>query len=205
MADSNIIKKALAQALRELMNEIPFEKINVAQICEKCGMNRKSFYYHFKDKYDLVNWIFDTDFITLMTDWEAGDDWSFIERTCHYFYDNRSFYRRALIVRGQNSFSEHFREFLYPLLKNRMQEVAGRDDIHPMCIDFMTDAFECALVRWLTNKDCMPPDQFISIFRALIETTAVDVCKRMDLLNQPPASSLETPSSKSAPAHSERH
>ena len=46
------------EALKGLMAEMPFEKINVSQICERCGMNRKSFYYHFKDKYDLVNWIF---------------------------------------------------------------------------------------------------------------------------------------------------
>lgn len=54
MADSNITKRALATSLKELMVEQPFDKINVAQICERCNMNRKSFYYHFKDKYDLV-------------------------------------------------------------------------------------------------------------------------------------------------------
>lgn len=205
MADSNITKKALAQALRELMGETPFEKINVAQICEKCGMNRKSFYYHFKDKYDLVNWIFDTDFIRLMSNWPPDDEWDFIERLCHYFYDNRSFYRRALMVCGQNSFSEHFREFIHPLLKDRIQAVSGRDDIHPMCIDFMTDAFECALIRWLTDKNCMPADQFIQIFRTLIEETALDVCRHMDAFNQPTVSPSETPSSKSAPGHSEIH
>ncbi len=42
MADSNITKQALAASLRELMEEVPFDKINVAQICERCGMNRKS-------------------------------------------------------------------------------------------------------------------------------------------------------------------
>ena len=65
MADSNITKRALASALRELMQEVPFDKIQVTHICERCDMNRKSFYYHFMDKYDLVNWIFDTEFITL--------------------------------------------------------------------------------------------------------------------------------------------
>ena len=56
MADSNITKRALATSLKELMAEQPFAKINVAQICERCNMNRKSFYYHFKDIYDLVEW-----------------------------------------------------------------------------------------------------------------------------------------------------
>ena len=55
MPDSNITKKALAMAMKELMEQIPFSKISVSDICEKCGMNRKSFYYQFKDKYDLGN------------------------------------------------------------------------------------------------------------------------------------------------------
>lgn len=48
MPDSNITKKALAMAMKELMEQIPFSKISVSDICEKCGMNRKSFYYHLK-------------------------------------------------------------------------------------------------------------------------------------------------------------
>ena len=58
MADSNITKNALAASMKKLMSKSPFSKISVGDICENCGMNRKSFYYHFRDKYDLVTWIF---------------------------------------------------------------------------------------------------------------------------------------------------
>ena len=44
MPDSNITKKALAQSLKELMGKQSFAKISVADICEGCGMSRKSFY-----------------------------------------------------------------------------------------------------------------------------------------------------------------
>ena len=44
MADSNITKKALSNALKELLQEQSFEKITVSDICDKCRMNRKSFY-----------------------------------------------------------------------------------------------------------------------------------------------------------------
>ena len=57
MADSNITKRTLASALKELMESTPFTKITVSDICAKCNMNRKSFYYHFKDKFDLVNFV----------------------------------------------------------------------------------------------------------------------------------------------------
>ena len=71
MADSNITKNALAVSMKKLMEKKPFSKISVGDICEDCGMNRKSFYYHFRDKYDLVNWIFYVDFIERM-DWSLS-------------------------------------------------------------------------------------------------------------------------------------
>ena len=64
MADSNITKSALASALKELMETTPFAKITVSDICAKCNMNRKSFYYHFKDKFGLVNWIYDVEYLS---------------------------------------------------------------------------------------------------------------------------------------------
>lgn len=71
------------------MAEQPFDKINVAQICQRCNMSRKSFYYHFKDKYDLVNWIFDTEFMELIKheNLSAGytERWVFIEKTADIF------------------------------------------------------------------------------------------------------------------------
>ena len=68
MAESIITKKALATSLKDLLETMPFEKVTIADICEGCGMNRKSFYYHFRDKYDLVNWIFDTEFLEIARD-----------------------------------------------------------------------------------------------------------------------------------------
>ena len=151
MADSNITKRALAVSLRELMAEQPFEKINVAQICERCGMNRKSFYYHFKDKYDLVNWIFDTDFIALTKDAELAvpmeRHWELVEKACEYFYQNRAFYRKALQIKGQNSFTDHFREYIRPLLLNRLAYLFGTERVDEFELSFFTDAVICAMER----------------------------------------------------------
>ena len=47
MPDSSITKQALAAALKSLMREMPFERVSVSHICQKCNMNRQSFYYHF--------------------------------------------------------------------------------------------------------------------------------------------------------------
>ncbi len=179
MADSNITKKALATALKELMEEIPFKKISVADICGKCDMNRKSFYYHFRDKYDLVNWIFDTDAFTLLRAQGMKEHWVALEELCRYFYDNKSFYRKILQVDGQNSFSEHLREFMLPLLRDLITEIFGGKPVHSLCIDFFTDGIICSVERWLMDKNSLPPEEFVGILRNLVENTAEYIYKDM--------------------------
>lgn len=178
MADSNITKRALAAALRELMEEIPFEKIQVAHICERCDMNRKSFYYHFKDKYDLLNWIFDTEIISFVQcisgTAQIEERVEVFQEVCNYFYENRNFYRRALKIEGQNSFSEHLREYLTPILKNRLLYLLG-DGVDDFTCNFYLDAIVCTIERWLLEKECMPPDQFVSRLLGIIRSGAVAI------------------------------
>ena len=174
MPDQSITKRALCAALKELMEEEPFAKISVADICARCDMNRKSFYYHFRDKYDLVNWIFDTEFIAVVrVQPDVHDDiWSLFGALCDYFYRNRSFYRKVLLIRGQNSFSDHFRELLAPVLRQRLSTLLCSPNVPPMYIDFFNDAIICALERWLTGRTCIPPEQFVPQLRTLILCTA---------------------------------
>lgn len=47
--------------MREIMKHKPINKIRVTEICKAADIERSTFYYHFKDKYDLVAWMFCTD------------------------------------------------------------------------------------------------------------------------------------------------
>lgn len=51
-------KKMFADALKHAMSQKPFSKITVSEIVAACGVNRKTFYYHFEDIYALLLWIF---------------------------------------------------------------------------------------------------------------------------------------------------
>lgn len=162
MADSNITKRALAAALKDLMEETPLAKISVADICSKCGMNRKSFYYHFRDKYDLVNWIFDVEFMTVVSKKPDARGKEFLEALCGYFYENRRFYRNALQVGGQNSFYEHFTEFTTALIAEHVKNIAETKELHSFYITFLADAFTASFYRWILDRDRMLPEEFVS-------------------------------------------
>lgn len=162
MADSTITKKALANSLKELMAEYPFEKISIGEICDRCFMNRKSFYYHFKDKYDLMNWIFDNEFV--LTKEDIGHE-RFAE-LCQYLYENRDFYRRAFRIQGQNSFSSHFRSRLEPIIEARVSELYVPLSTE-FARNFFTDSFILAINRWLSDKNCIDADEFIAQIRTI--------------------------------------
>ena len=53
---SQVTKRALEASLKKLLLEKPLHKITVSDITDDCGINRMTFYYHFKDIYDLVEW-----------------------------------------------------------------------------------------------------------------------------------------------------
>ncbi len=161
MADSNITKNALAVSMKKLMEKKPFSKISVGDICEDCGMNRKSFYYHFRDKYDLVNWIFYVDFIERMewSSWRNGGD--MLEALCSHFYRERLFYQNALQVEGQNSFREYFCGMLRPVLMLLTQNLVEEGRKKEFYIAFLCEGVLGELVYWLREGSKITPEEFV--------------------------------------------
>lgn len=175
MADSNITKKALAAALKELMEEMTFDKITVGHICNKCEMNRKSFYYHFKDKYDLVNWIYYTEFIGTVKGKEYKDGFDLILDVCRYFEENKRFYRKVLRYDGQNSFFEYFGELLLPAIEKYTKDIFADDENNGFYVSFFSEAFINAIKKWLLDSETIPSEKFISLMRSCVYGTAKKV------------------------------
>jgi probable dihydroxyacetone kinase regulator len=55
MAD--FTKKAIVDAFARILKEKPFEKITISDITSECGVSRMTFYYHFEDIYDMLDYV----------------------------------------------------------------------------------------------------------------------------------------------------
>lgn len=54
---SQTTERAIAAALKKLLQQKPLNKITISDLANECGINRMTFYYHFKDIYDLIEWM----------------------------------------------------------------------------------------------------------------------------------------------------
>ena len=97
MSNSNITKKAIASSFKHLMESKPFNKFSITDITDGCGLNRQSFYYHFQDKYDLINWIFEHEILTPVVNDFTIEKWE--EKLLEILYKleaNKKFYTNAI-------------------------------------------------------------------------------------------------------------
>ena len=72
---SQVTKRALEQSLKNLLLKKPLTKITINDIAEDCGINRMTFYYHFKDIYDLVEWSCTEDARKALEEKKTYDTW----------------------------------------------------------------------------------------------------------------------------------
>ena len=112
---SQITKRAIEQSLKRLLLKKPLTKITINDIAEDCGINRMTFYYHFKDIYDLVEWACAEDAARALEGKKTYDTWQ--EGFLNIFYavlDNKPFIMNVYRCVSR----ERIEQYLNPLIRN---------------------------------------------------------------------------------------
>ena len=72
---SQTTKRAIEASLKHLLLKKPLDKITINDIAEDCGISRMTFYYHFQDIYDLVEWSCIQDAEEVLQGQKTSDTW----------------------------------------------------------------------------------------------------------------------------------
>ena len=96
----------IADIMKRLMKSKSIDKIRITQICSEAEIERSTFYYHFKDKYDLVAWIFFHDaFVTDVISVESAAE------SMNRMRKDYLFYKRAYEDNSQNPLWQYMLEY----------------------------------------------------------------------------------------------
>lgn len=190
MANVSITKAAIAETMKQLMQEMPFDKITTVDIVNRSGISRKTFYYHFKDKYDLVNWIFSVEIIDgIVEDTSLESLTDCYLKLCRYIADNRVFCRNALNANGQNCPTQYLygyvdrqvRILCAEALQNR---VLTEDDIR-FLVEYYYSAFIGVLKAWINSGLQESPETIVRRWSSLISNNLEQYIREMQASARP--------------------
>ena len=123
--NSKIIKNHIASSFKTLALNDSISKITVAAICQEANISRRNFYNHFKDKYDLMQWIYLSEILDyedqIPCDLFEEYIWNRFYLTCHYFQSQRAYYLNVLSDKSQNSFYQ----LMLDILTDHLESVFG--------------------------------------------------------------------------------
>ncbi|MGT2756366.1 dihydroxyacetone kinase transcriptional activator DhaS [Streptococcus ovuberis] len=131
MTSSIITKKRIAKAFKSVLKNKDFEKVSVTDIMEVAQMRRQTFYSHFLDKYELLEWIFRTELQEQIIDNLNYISGIGLLHEIFYFFDqNRTFYKALFAVQTQNDFLSYFQDYCLQLVVKIVAEHSQEHSIH---------------------------------------------------------------------------
>lgn len=147
-------------------------------IARECKISRNTFYYHFKDKYDLISWIFYTEITSILSDDISLGHWrDSLLSLCKYMQENRDFYLNVLEFQGQNSFSECLMDFYQGLVAHLLfhadsQPALSQEQIR-MVSRFYAHGITGVLLDWAHNGMTADPEPAVTMLEKLLSSDTV--------------------------------
>lgn len=141
-----LTQKALAESLKKLLNRKTLNKITVSDITNDCGVNRQTFYYHFHDVYELVDWIFAEEMKRYAQEGFTPDNWrDVMTRLMDNFLEERHFIINVYNSLNRKELEKYMRVFVKPAVTDIVNEIARNYDVHTEDIDFLTSTLTASL------------------------------------------------------------
>ena len=151
---SQTTKRALEASLKHLLAKKPLDKITINDIAEDCGISRMTFYYHFKDIYDLIEWSCIEEASRVIEGNKTYDTWQ--EGFLHIFEAVRE--NKPFVMNVYHSVSrEQIESFLYQVTYDLLiavveEKAAGlqvREEDKVFIADFYKYAFVGLMLDWI--------------------------------------------------------
>ncbi len=174
-------KKAIAYTFKDLLREKPFNKITVNDIANKCDINRQTFYYHFQDIRDLIEWICIEEVDNILEKEDECEKWEdkflLIFRIMEeekIFVEN-IYYSVSVEVLRSNLY-----RLVYPIIYREILEKSKgknlREEEKKFITDFYKYSFVSIVLNWIDKGMHENPELIIAKVSRLITGTIDHAC-----------------------------
>lgn len=151
---SNTTKLALEASLKNLLLHKPIDKITISDLTADCGISRMTFYYHFKDIYDLVEWACVEDGKRALQDKKTYDTWQ--EGMTQIFeavMENKPFIMNVYHAASRRQVENYLYKLTYSLIADVVEEksagVSIAEEDKRFIAEFYKYGFVGTMLEWI--------------------------------------------------------
>lgn len=183
-------KKSLAEALKRAVLKKPFSKITVSEIINSCGVNRKTFYYHFEDIYALLKWTLEQEAIEVVKQFdlivEYEEAFMFV---MDYIEQNDAFLRNICCSVGRDELKQFFWNDFIEIMRSlinrteKLENLSVSDDFKMFLSQFYTEAIAGMLVDWILYPSVRDKEKIMQYIFIIIHSAIPNSLHSADSFN----------------------
>lgn len=177
-------KKAMANALKELLLEKPITKITISDITSRCDINRQTFYYHFQDVRDLIEWICIHDADKALADKKTYATWQegFLA-VFELMLQDKPFIMNIYCSVSQDLVAKNLYQLVFPIIyavvDEKSQGKIVREEDKVFITDFYKYAFVALVLDWIKKGMKEDPKEIVNKVSCLVDGTIDNAISNM--------------------------
>lgn len=171
-------KRMLAASLKNLMKLKPLSKISVSEIAADCGVNRKTFYYHFEDIQALLKWTLEQEAFEVVKGFDLIlDSEEAIIFILNYVEENKHILNCAYDSIGRDElkrfFHSDFHEVVMKLIceTEDMLGIRTEDAYRQFLCDFYSNAITGQIIEILRTRKPYDKEMLIGYLTETMKST----------------------------------
>lgn len=181
----SMTKKVIAYSFKELLKEKPLNKITVNDIAAKCDINRQTFYYHFIDIRDLIEWICLQDADAVLKENKTYDTWTegFLS-IFELMLKDKVFIINIYKNAPRDILLEYLHKMTYNLLYNVVDEKSKAyvvtEDNKAYIANFYKFGYVGIVLEWIADDMRKDPRDIVSHLSSLLRGSLDNALKNAD-------------------------
>ena len=177
-------KQALSDALKSKMRKKSLSKISITDIVTEAAVNRKTFYYHFADIYELLRWTFEQDAAKIVSQYAFAIEYTeVIAYTMDYIESNEYIISCTMDSLGLEALKDFFYKDFITLagyIINARENISEKkldDDYKQFLQVFFASAISSILFKWFCDGHTADKGQVCNMIKQTIESSLDGIFK----------------------------
>jgi len=167
-------RKLLSDSLKSQMQTHEIPKITVREIVEGCGLNRQTFYYHFQDIYELLEWTIRQEMMSRMDNHKSWTNWKDgVIEILYYMKENEKICLCAYQSVSRKLLRQFFYSDVFALFREGIELRATGHSLSPeelaFTAHFYTVAFVGVAEHWLIDGMKESPENLVHNLSVMAE------------------------------------